>query len=192
PQRAADEQELGDARRGDFLQAEHLDDVDARLVQQPSVHGQMRMPGGGVDLLERDGVAAGGADAVVHQPVGRAGSDAGHARGLPDVGRRVVPQLRPAGAHECDVAGAQLDVRRPLQVVGRDAVPGLEPVDPERARHVEEYAPGDDRWDGVDAVHREPAAAARLVRVGATVQLAVDGDVAERVHVGADVPAGGD
>ena len=74
----------------------------------------------------------------------------GHAAGRL-VGRPVGPQRARAEPHEHDVARAQLDaLGRALELLDGDRVPVGQPLDPERARHVEQHAARDDRRDGVD------------------------------------------
>ncbi len=193
--RHEDERELRPPGRGQALEVERLDDVDARLDQQHPVGRQQRVAAARREPLEGDGVGARGVHPALGQPHGAGLPDPRHARGAPDVRRALGEARAPAAADQHDVARADGDAGAlggGLEVGDGDLVAALAVGEAEVARDVEQHAAAQHRRDGVHAVLLVLAADAGRGRVGAAVELAVEGDVGQRVDVGADVGAGGD
>ena len=148
------------ARAREPLEREHLDDLDAVLDEQDPVDGQARVAVAGRDVLERGGVGADHDAALGGQPLAgalvRARGRRRRGRGRP----RVVPQLRPAGAHQITASPGSI-ARSPAAAARSSAVIAVrrrEPLDAEGGGDVEQHAGGDDRGDRVHAVLDEAAA----------------------------------
>ena len=183
-ERRGGENEFVDAIAGELLKVEALDDVDAALDEQMDVDGH----GGGGHEFEGDGIGAGCERTFGADPAGGGLAGAGTAD-LRDELSGVLPILRPAGAQQDDIAGADFHVlgaRGGFEMLGCNYKVNGENVAMVETGDIEENAAAEDRGDGVDGKAFN-AAGIGLGDFAAIVQLAVAREVAESVDVGADV-----
>src|SRR5215470_1691798 len=145
------------------------------------------------DPFVGDGLGASSADAAIGEPASGRLDGSGHTGLQAEERDRIVELGAPAAADQHDIAGADLDAGRAFgagQVVRRDPVAGGQDVGAVQGGDVQQHAAADHRLELVDPEHGEPAAGLRLGGRDAAVELALVGNVAEGVDVGAGVAAG--
>jgi len=185
-QRRGCEQKLPRARRRQFLQVEAFDDVNPALDEQMHMNAHLRA----WREFERSRIASGREHFPFAKPPRSLKRRPG-AVNFRDESRRVVPVTRPSGADQRDVPVPDFHARScRIQVLrGDDKIPGQD-VNARNLRDIQQHAAPEERLDFVDRMAFQTGRVCLESRDFLSAeQLAIAGEMAQRVDVRADMCA---